>query len=426
MKITALEMANVKRVKALRFEPSQDGLTVIGGRNGQGKTSVLDAIAYALGGERYRPSNVKRNGAVGDTFIRIETDNGLIIERKGVNTSLTVTDKDGKRGGQALLDAFISKLAIDLPKFMNATTSEKAKTLLDILGIGDELSKLEREEKSKYDSRTAVGRLQDTKKKAADDMEWHEDAPEDELSVSDLVKEQQDILARNGIRERAKQKIDANTREKAVILEQIENLKKRLALVDEEIKEAKKDDAELESTAKIEEKISEFEAVNQKVRTNKARLDKIAEANVLGEEYESLTKEIEDIRARRLALLNGAELPLDGLTVEDGELIYNGAKWDCMSGAQQLIVACAIVSKLNPECKFVLLDKLEQLDIETLLEFDKWLAAHDLQCIATRVSTGSECSIIIDDGEIAEGEKPVIPFEKKKIEKPAALGDNDY
>ena len=56
MKITRLEIENTKRIRAVTLEPAENGLTVIGGRNGQGKTSVLDAIAWALGGEKYRPS----------------------------------------------------------------------------------------------------------------------------------------------------------------------------------------------------------------------------------------------------------------------------------------------------------------------------------------------------------------------------------
>ena len=81
----------------------------------------------------------------------------------------------------------------------------------------------------------------------------------------------------------------------------------------------------------------------------------------------------------------------------DGELIYNGRKWDCMSGSDQLKVSTAIVRKLNPKCGFVLLDKLEQMDLDTLKEFGQWLESEGLQAIATRVSTGDECSIIIED-----------------------------
>lgn len=54
--------------------------------------------------------------------------------------------------------------------------------------------------------------------------------------------------------------------------------------------------------------------------------------------------------------------------------------------------------KLKPECGFVLIDKLEQMDQLTLQEFGSWLEQEELQAIATRVSTGDECSILITDG----------------------------
>ena len=69
-----------------------------------------------------------------------------------------------------------------------------------------------------------------------------------------------------------------------------------------------------------------------------------------------------------------------------------------MSSSEQLIVASSIVRKLNPDCGFVLLDKLEQLDSKTLEEFGSWLEAQGLQAIATRVTTGDECAVIIEDG----------------------------
>lgn len=83
----------------------------------------------------------------------------------------------------------------------------------------------------------------------------------------------------------------------------------------------------------------------------------------------------------------------------------NGHKWDSISGAEQLIVATSIVRKLNPDCGFVLLDKLEQMDTDTLEDFGKWLEAQGLQAIATRVSTGDECSIIIEDGRSMDNDK---------------------
>ena len=82
-----------------------------------------------------------------------------------------------------------------------------------------------------------------------------------------------------------------------------------------------------------------------------------------------------------------------------------------MSGSDQLKVSVAIVRRLNPKCGFVLLDKLEQMDLDTLKEFGQWLEQEGLQAIATRVSTGPECEIIIEDGYIKgqETQEPVHP-----------------
>lgn len=97
-------------------------------------------------------------------------------------------------------------------------------------------------------------------------------------------------------------------------------------------------------------------------------------------------------------MLTNADLPLEGLSVNDGKLLYQGQEWDNMSGSQQLMVATAIVRKLKPECGFVLIDKLEQMDQITLEQFGAWLEQEGLQAIATRVSTGEECAVIIEDG----------------------------
>lgn len=110
-----------------------------------------------------------------------------------------------------------------------------------------------------------------------------------------------------------------------------------------------------------------------------------------------------------MALLNGAGLPLPELSVEDGSLTYKGKHWRDMSGSDQLRVSAAIVRRLNPNCGFVLMDKLEQMDLATLQEFSAWLEAEGLQVIATRVSTGSECHIVIEDGMVKIDEPPIVP-----------------
>lgn len=402
VKINELLIENVKRVKAVQFEPSADGLTIIGGRNGQGKTSVLDAIAWALGGNNYKPSVPERDGALVPPNLHIELSNGLIVERKGKNSTLKVTDPNGNKSGQQLLNEFVSTLALDLLKFINGSDKDKADSLLKILGIGDVLSQLDTKENQLYAQRTEVGRIADRKKKAADEMPMYPNVPKEPVSATELIKQQQEILARNGENERKRQ--DAARYEQMLAEAQIafDEAKAALQKAEQDCLTARKSAEDLhdESTAELEKNLAEIEALNIKIRANSTKEAAEVEANNLQQEYDGLTEQIESVREERNKLLDSAELPLPGLSVKDGKLIYNNMPWDGMSGSDQLKVATAIVRKLNPQCGFVLMDKLEQMDLETLREFGAWLKQEGLQVIATRVSTGDECSIIIEDGMV--------------------------
>ena len=148
--------------------------------------------------------------------------------------------------------------------------------------------------------------------------------------------------------------------------------------------------------------MAEIEEVNCKIRANLDKEKAEEEAKGYKAQYDNLSLQIDEVRKQKYDLLNNADLPLPELSIDDNELTYKGKKWDSMSGSDQLRVSTAIVRKLNPDCGFVLLDKLEQMDLKTLTEFNAWLEQEGLQAIATRVSTGDECSVIIEDGYVKE------------------------
>ena len=421
--ITALEAENVKRIKAVAFAPSPTGLTLVGGNNNQGKTSVLDALAWALGGERFRPDAAQRDGAIAPAHLKVTLSNGVVVERKGKNASLTVTDPTGRRSGQQLLNAFVEPLALDLPRFMDASDKEKADILLRIIGIGAELHTRDLEIKGLYDKRTFTGQLAAQKKHFAEEMISYPEAPDEPVSASELIRQQQDILARNGenqrlraqyaeLEQQVQQCVDElkRTRERIATLQQLaDELDAKHTKLFNQRETARKTVSQLqdESTAELEASIRDIEETNRKVRANLEKSRAEDEAAQYASEYDRLTESIQQKRAERMALLNGADLPLPGLSVEDGVLTYKGKHWRDISGSDQLRVAAAIVRRLNPDCGFVLLDKLEQMDMTTLQEFSAWLEAEGLQAIATRVSTGSECQIIIEDGMVKDAEPPV-------------------
>ena len=422
IKINSLELDDVKRIRAVKLEPSENGLTIIGGKNNQGKTSVLDAIAWALGGDKFRPSGAMRDGSTVPPHLKVKLSNGIIVERCGKNSDLKVIDETGKRGGQQLLNAFISSFALDLPKFMESSSKDKATVLLQIIGVGDKLFEYDREESKLYNRRLEIGRIAEQKTKFAAELPEYEGIPKEPVSASELIRQQQEILAKNGENQRKRDRAQqlksayANISSKIEMLRsQLSELEKQQSDLAEDLRIAELSAAELhdESTDELERNIRNIEAINIKIRSNLDKEKAEMDAKQYKDEYDSLTGMIENIRSERKKLLDNAPLPLPGLSVENGELTYNGAKWDCMSASEQLRVSAAIVRKLNPECGFVLMDKLEQMDIDTLNEFGKWLEAEGLQAIATRVSTGGECSIIIEDGYV-KGESYETPHETNK------------
>lgn len=418
VKINQLEIENVKRIKALCVAPTPNGMTIIGGNNNQGKTSVLDTIAWALGGDRYRPSNPEREGSNIPPRIKLTLSNGLVVERNGKNSALKVTDPNGVKSGQQLLNSFIEELALNLPKFMSYSNREKAEVLLQIIGLRDRLFSLEQQEKELYNQRHTIGRIGDQKAKFAKEMPFYPDAPKVPVSATELIQRQQRILAINGENQRKRQNAALLEERRLTLGRQVEVLKEELSKAEEEyctvsadLAMAKLTVKELqdESTAQIEQDIANIERINIKVRANLDREKAEQEALEYQRQYEKLTEDLEETRKTKYALLQGAKLPLEGLSVEDGELTYHGQKWDNMSGSDQLRVSAAIVRALNPQCGFVLLDKLEQMDLHTLQEFGSWLEEQGLQAIATRVSTGGECSIIIEDGMEAGKTLPEVP-----------------
>ncbi|MDR7869155.1 MAG: chromosome segregation protein SMC, partial [Sporomusaceae bacterium] len=355
----------------------------------------------------------------------VTLSNGLVVERSGKNSTLKVTDPQGNKGGQQLLNEFVEQLALDLPRFMAATSKEKAATLLRIIGVEDQLKALETKRDQLFNRRTEIGRIADQKKAHAAELPHYPDAPAAPVSATALITQQQDILARNGENARKRQHAAEIARNVDFLKAKVDRLTEELAQATVSYQAAMGDLATAnksaedlidESTAELEENLANIEAINAKVRANMDREKAVLDADDYSAQYDILTGEINQVRQEITDLLNGANLPLPELTVENGELLYRKYAWDNMSGSDQLKVAAAIVRRLNPNCGFVLMDKLEQMDADTMREFGAWLEAEGLQVIATRVTTSKdEATIIISDGYAEEGAEQKSAWERGKF-----------
>jgi hypothetical protein len=473
MKVKHFTMQNVKAVNLFDYEFPISGVTTIGGRNNQGKTSVLNGMQYTIGGESYRPTNYHKDGAADEAMLSMEFTNGIVAQRIGNSADLKVYDPTGKLSRQKLLDQFITKFAIDLPKFLNGTDKERASILLKALHLEDKVEKLDEAIDSEYEERTVIGRIRDQKKKAGMEMPYHTGVPETELSPSDILARMQAVNVRNAKIQAAKEELDKHTLTLASMVEagekmaatiakmdgetedlctkvasdcanKIHGIREQIAMLEksidealqfaethkaqirksaeenkaaiekrksendkaieelaEKITQAEAQDFSLEDTSAFQRELDAVEETNIKVRENIARDKVLKEADEQSRKYDEKTAVIEDLRKQKDALLQGAGLPYPGLSVENKVVTLNGKAWDCMSESMKIRVGCAIVMRINPSCKFMFVDKLEQLDQESMKELDQFAKDHDIQIIGTRVTTNpDDCTLIIKNGYI--------------------------
>ena len=501
IKIKHMTIQNVKAVNCIDYELPLSGVTTFGGRNNQGKSTALSAAQYTLGGEGYRPTNYRKENAVGETFTDILLTEGIRVCRIGETADLKVIDENGKLQGQTLLNKFISKMALDFPKFINGTDKERRDILLTALNLKEQVDAIEDVIEAEYGERTVIGRIADQKEKAVKEMPYYEGVPANELSSADVIKRLREVEVRNAKVIAAKQDLeklqqelvglvessDEATRNRqklaadleafqkrnaaeldatlqsieqkiaslkaeaeeakktaerrqseyqASVASQQEMCDKRIAKAAEDIEtltdritEAEKADFTLEDTSSFQKELDSIEETNHKVRINKERDRATEEAIEQRRKYDEKTAIIEEKRKELDALLVGADLPYPGLSVVNRVIHLDGKAWDCMSESMKIRVGCAIVARINPSCKFMLVDKLEQLDSESLAELDQFAKDHDIQIIGTRVTTDpNDCSIIIKNGWIEgmEGKMFASPqvsgrrASKKKAETAAA------
>ena len=90
---------------------------------------------------------------------------------------------------------------------MEASSKEKARVLLHIIGAEEKLAHLELQEQELYNRRHAIGQIADQKSKFMKEMPYFTDTPKELISVLELIQQQQEILARNRREPAQKEKI---------------------------------------------------------------------------------------------------------------------------------------------------------------------------------------------------------------------------
>ena len=416
VKMVGLVEENLMRLKLveLAFDPKQN-VVVISGRNRQGKSSLMDGIAMALGGAKLVPPKPIREGAK-EGRVEVTLDNGLKIERRftAAGSTLTVKSADGAKypSPQTILDALFSStgkvLNFDPSAFVLMDPKAQVKVVKDLVGL--DFAELDAKRAGLYEERTQAGRDVHGRQTQIAYLTVYPEAPPEEESAAALIDEIQRITTHNGnIETRKAQAREANARVR-LAAEKVERLRTELDAALEEHTRLSDDAGKIveaamavepEDPAPVQARLRTIEETNRKVRANKTRDAMQRQFEASQATFDRLTREIDAIDAEKHRLLAEAKMPLPGLSFTDEGLLLNELPLEQASQAEKLELALAVALALHPRFNLILMRQGSFLDEDAMRRLYEVAGAHDAQVLIERVQSGEEGAVVIEDGAVS-------------------------
>lgn len=401
-KIINLQATNFKRLKAVEVAPDGNIVT-ISGKNGQGKSSVLDAITAALAGtdKRTTPKPIRDGEEYAE--IVLETDE-LIATRRFTHDkkpSLVVESKDGAKypKAQAKLNDLIGKLSLDPLAFTRLSDKEQRETLLGLIDLPFDPKELDERREALYEQRREIGR----QGKAIGTVKIDPDLPTEEKSANDLIQQINEAKDIDLKRLQIKQSIERTLSRRDEINLQIEALQRELSSTHEQERAALQELDELppsQDTAQMHEQLEAIDSTNYKIRANNAARDRKQEREKLDQQYAKLSLAIEKVDKQKAFGLAQAKLPVEGLSFDEDGVLYDGIPFKQINTAAQVQVSTAMAMAMNPKLRVIRIAEGSLLDDESLEIIAGMAEQDDYQIWIETVSNGDGAGIVIEDGEI--------------------------
>lgn len=399
-KIIRLESTNYKRLKAVEIIPDAAGnLVIVAGKNGQGKTSILDSITAALGGVNAKTTPKPIRDGEERAEIVLETEE-LIVTRRftASGSTLTVKSPDGAvyPKGQAKLDDLLGKLSLDPLAFTQQSDRDQLTTLLALVDLPFDLNKLAAERKEIFEQRTDASRkVKELTMRAAEYTGHSADLPEDEVSVSALLTEYRECQALN-------HNIDVALTARDGWSDKVERVKRELAEAESQLDLARKrvevapTKTDLES---IQDQIDNAAKINTEVRHRKTGEKVRASLTIAKQEVSELTDSIAEIDKQKADGLAAATFP-GGLPLgfDDTGVLLNGIPFKQASSAEQLRASLAMAIALNPKLRVIRIADGSLLDSDNLALVEAVARENDYQVWLEVVGDGDGRGIVIEDG----------------------------
>lgn len=416
MNIIELQIEGLQRIRAVTIRP--DGPVVdITGRNGQGKTSCLNSIAIALKGKAAAPPKPIRDGAE-QCLIRLDMGE-LVVVREfkmlstgDITTKLTLTRADGSRVGekpQTVLDALCGSLAFNPLEFASWEPKKQFDALRQFVKDFD-FAAYEKDRQRDYEARTEQNRKAEQSQSAADKIAIPPGKkPQPIVAIEILAQIEQaeqhnhDIASRAQRRQAALDEIDARRDKAEALRAQAASEEKAADDLEENLGKAPPLPAQL-STAALRQKIIDAEVINAVIRGHDDRQRHVDAAAAAKKESEALTAAIKKLDTDKSEAIANAKLPVKGLDLVDGAVVFNGIPFEQASTSEKIRVSMAIAISLNPQLKIVLIDDGEHLDKDARALIANIAEQNGFQVWMTRVTDGDAVGIQIEDGEVVPNE----------------------
>lgn len=423
MKIVSLLSENIKRLSVVEIKPDGN-LVQICGKNGSGKTSVLDSLLWALDGSKAIQSKPIRRG---QTQARIRLDLGdIIVTRKfteGGNTTLTVESAEGARypSPQAMLDKLLGSISFDPLAFTRQKPREQFDTLRDLVKVDVDFDQIDALNRGDFGRRAEFNKDAKTLRAQIEGYRpFSADLPAEPIDISALVDEIGKVGEHNvaidrkrEARERMAEKAQGMRDEAKLKTEQAAKLRADADKLDQFaanfIAEADKIAEQLGGyeplsapvdPAEVKHRLEVAQGINDELK-RKARRDELVRA---ADEKEAAAKALtEKMDAREKAkkdAIAAAKMPVDGIGFGDGQVMLNGVPFEQGSDAEQLRASCAIAMAMNPKLRVLRIRDGSLLDENGLKLLAEMAEANDYQVWIERVDSSGKVGVVLEDGHV--------------------------
>ena len=413
-RLVEIRAKNVKKLKAVAV--TIDGTVLkVSGRNGAGKSSLLDTVAMAIGGPEAFPEKPIREGAdKAEIFLNFI---GLTIARRiwrkdgkaGYGQDVTIEFADGHRpkDKQTVLDALRGSPIADDPIEFSRLKPKDRYDLLKKLVPGYDFEAKAKEVQELREERTATGRLRDRAVAAAAAAVVPPNAPKEPVDVSDLMVQLRAATDANNMidqremrREDAAEELEQWRDELDRMIAALNLHKLKIAAREKQIADAEPLPDKVDTSA-IEQQMREAGALNEAYTASRHKAELQANADRMTEEYESQSAKIKALDDEKASTIENAKLPVPELEFGDGDILLDGLPFDQASTARKIRVSTALLMALKPDLRVLLVREGSLLDTEARAALEADAKAHGFVVLMEVVSEEPGSSgVTIEDGEI--------------------------